>query len=136
MCVCVWSCWLSEWNMNVTIKWTMPLECDYVLSVIECQILYPSWHHPCWVSKNIFTLFLTFFSFTVGFGKPKSTKLERNPDSATCNNRRACTHCNIGGKWMSIFYSQCYKRKWPRKYSWENDKKFKGWKIKIYYFFK
>lgn len=33
-----WLCQLSEWNMNVTIKSTMPLECDYMLSVIECQI--------------------------------------------------------------------------------------------------
>lgn len=88
--------------MNVTIKWS-PLECDYVLSVIECQILYSNtFLVECQKGYLHYSLhtYSSSLSFTVGIGKSKSTKLERNPDSATCDNRGTSTHRNISGKWM------------------------------------
>jgi hypothetical protein len=49
--------------MYVTIKWTMPLENDYVLSVIECQILHPT-HSLSSAKRDIYSAPYTFFFLT------------------------------------------------------------------------
>lgn len=43
----------------------------------------------------------SLFFFSAGIGESKSTKLERNPNSTSCDNHCSRSHHNIRGKWTS-----------------------------------